>query len=270
MSMGKKRVGVTEELRTQHIQEFERGLSTGNYQPYIRTQDFSSKGIRGRIADPNVPGRSYHCMSLNETFKLIDLLRCPDISDIKEQYAYTNLEKSQRFAKELKIQHPKYKWSALDAAITFDFFCTLISKKHRVISVKPEHDIQDPRTQRKLILEKSICESEGYEYQLCLDSEIKTEQTKNLIRVFKGARLDSSLEHIYPAWLSQFSHYLNQLIHEPLSDLIQNTATSMGVSYQESFRLMQHAFWIKHLNSDPESPLLPEHSPYQLGIECHV
>ncbi len=118
MSMGKKGTGVTEALRTKRLKEFERGLRTGNYQPYIRTQDFSSRGIRGRIADPNSPGSSYHCMSLNEIFKLIDLFRNPEICDIKEQYAYTNLEKSRSFAKALQIRHPAYKWSRLDAAIT--------------------------------------------------------------------------------------------------------------------------------------------------------
>ncbi|WP_233081179.1 TnsA endonuclease N-terminal domain-containing protein [Rheinheimera soli] len=270
MSMGKKRIGVTEALRTQHLQEFERGLSTGNYKPYIRTQDFSSKGIRGRIADPNSPGSSYHCMSLNETFKLIDLFRNPEICDIKEQYAYVNLEKSKSFAKALQIRHPRYKWSRLDAAITFDFFCTLRSGRHLVVSVKPERDMEEPRVQEKLLLEKSICDSEGYEYLLVLDSEIKTEQNRNLIRVLKGAKLNNKLEKIYPKWLSHFSHYLVLLPHEPLSDLIQNAATSNDVSYQESFRLMQHAFWIGHLESDPELPLLPEHSPYLLGVECHV
>lgn len=270
MSMGKKRRGVTESLRDKHIEDFERGLATGNYQPFFRTQDLSSKGIRGRIADPNKQGRIYHCLSLNETFKLIDLLRRPDIVDIKEQYAYTNLEKSRAFAKQLEIRHPKYKWSSLDAVITFDFFCTLDTAKNLVISVKPEEELEDKRTQQKILLEEVICESEQYEYQLALDSNIKTEETRNLIRVIRGAKLNEKLNSIYPQWLAEFSFSLLTMENEPLSSLIKQVGTKQSLTFKESFTLMQHAFWIGHIKSDPEIPLLPEFTPYQLGVKSFV
>lgn len=270
MSMGKKKIGVTESLRDKHIKQFERGLNTGNYVPYIRTQDFSSKGIRGRIACTKIKGRIYHCLSLNESFKLLDLLRDPDITDIKEQYAYTNLDKSKSFAKTLNIRHPKYKWSSLDAVITFDFFCTLSSGEHRVVSVKSADDLEDDRTQQKLVLEKAIAESEKYEFVLALDTEIKTEETRNTIRVLRGARLNEKLDAIYSQWLGFFSSQLSKYPHKPLSKLIKQAAEYLNINFRESFTLMQHGFWVKHLISDPETPLLPELTPYQLGVECYV
>lgn len=270
MSMGKKRIGITDSLRGKWVVKFEKTIAAGSYGPFLRTQDVSSHGIRARVPCPYGSGRVYHTLSFNETLTLTDLLRDPSIVDIKEQFPITDIDKSRAFAKALDIRHPRYRWSAVDAIITWDFLCTLIDGTIIVISVKPKSLLTDKRTKEKLKLEQVLAESLGYKYIITTDEDIRTEKTRNLLRVKRGAKLTSELENIYQQWFKAFIKAIKKHQHEKLSVSISFLAKQLNIPYNQSFTLMQHAFWKQHIVSSDFLPLRPELSPYLMEVASNV
>ena len=270
MGMGKTRVRTNESKRDGWVKNFEKIEERGEYEAFLRTQDVTSSGIKTRFPCPINPGRIYHTLSNNETFKLVLLLHDPTVVDIKEQYPETNVKKSKAFAKALKIKHPTYTWSATDTVITWDFLCTLLSGKKRAISVKPSYLIGDKRTEEKFALERVLAESLGYEYFIVTDKEVKTEEVQNILRVLRGARLETHLKALYTEWRSQFFEIITNAPYEPISMPIMQLSETFHISFIESFTLMQHAFWVSDISSDPKVPLYPEYSPYMLGVKTHA
>lgn len=267
MGMGKTRVRVTSSQQQRWINDFEQREKLGNYEAFYRSQDITSSGIKGKIACPNNPGRVYQTLSLNETFTLVQLLHDPLVVDIKEQWAVTDLNKSRAFAAALAIKHPTHVWSSTSSVITWDFLCDMKFGPKRAISVKPENLLKDKRTEEKLKLEKVLAESLNYEHQIVTDKEVKTEEVKNIFRFLRGAKIDAYLRDLYPSWLEQLPGLIaGEGAYESLSDAVQKAATKLSISYNESFVLMQHAFWKRDVSSDPTVPLYPEHSPYFLRV----
>lgn len=270
MGMGKTRVRVNQSQVEGWIKKFKTIEERGDYEAFLRTQDVTSSGIKSRFPCPINPGRVYHTLSNNETYTLVQLLQDPTIVDIKEQYPETNVKKSKAFAKALEINHPTYTWSATDAVITWDFLCTLLSGKKRVISVKPKHLMKDRRTIEKLILEELLALSLGYEFIIVTDDEVKTEEIQNIFRVLRGAVLDTHLKSLYTQWRNGFFELIDKSPYEPISMAIEQLCETLHISFIESFTLMQHAFWVQDISSDPTVPLYPEYSPYVLGVQTHA
>ncbi len=92
--MGKTRVRATKEIRDKWIKEFLEKEAQGRYEPFYRTQDVTSSGVKARVPCPHSPGRVYHTLSTNETFTLMELLHDPLVVDIKEQYPVVDVRKS--------------------------------------------------------------------------------------------------------------------------------------------------------------------------------
>lgn len=115
MGMGKTRVRTTSSIQKAWITNFEQKSARGDYEPFYRTQDITSSGIKGRIPCPINPGLVYHTLSLNETFTLIQLLHDPLVVDIKEQYPELDVKKSKAFAEALGIKHPRHVWSTTES-----------------------------------------------------------------------------------------------------------------------------------------------------------
>lgn len=271
MSMGKTRVRVTPSQQQRWLENFEQNLESDNYEALYRSQDITSSGIKGKIACPKNPGRVYQTLSLNETFTLMQLLHDPLVIDIKEQYAETNLNKSKAFAESLAIKHPTHVWSSTDSVITWDFLCDMKFGPKRAISVKPANLLKDRRTIEKLKLEKALAESLGYEHVIVTDKDVKTEEVKNILRFLRGAQIDDHLKELYPVWLKKFPTLIaGEDFYEPFSYAIQKAADQLGISYTESFTLMQHAFWVRDISSDPTVPLYLERSPYFLGVNINA
>lgn len=280
MGMGKTRVRVTPSQQQKWLEDFERRLELDDYEAFYRTQDITSSGVKGKIACPINPGRVYQTLSFNETYTLVQLLHDPMVVDIKEQYAVTDLNKSKAFAEALNIKHPTHVWSGTDAVITWDFLCSRMFGPKLAISVKPEGLLDDERTREKLALEKALAESFKYEHVIITDKEVKTEEVRNIFRFLRGATIDADLKLQYSVWLKQFislvgcdgkSEPLSSAdFYEPISGAIRKTSESLGITYRESFTLMQHAFWVRDVSSDPMVPLYPEYSPYILGVNVNA
>jgi hypothetical protein len=270
MGMGKTRVRATQKNRDAWIKDFLEKEARGEYEPFYRTQDVTSSGIKARVPCPHSPGRVYHTLSTNETFKLIELLHDPLVVDIKEQYPVVDVKKSEAFAKAMEIKHPRLVWSATNSVITWDFLCTMKAGPKRVIIVKPSSQLEDERTKQKIELEMALAISCGYEVCIVTDKDVKTEAVKNIFRILRGANLPNELVSFYEQWKTQFICLLCQDVHLPLNEHVQQAAVLLDIDYLDSFKLMQRAFWIRELTSDPTLPLRLEHSAFYLGLETHA
>mgnify|MGYP003641435298 CR=1 FL=1 len=270
MGMGKTRVRTTKRIQQGWIDNFEEKLENCEYESFYRTQDITSSGFKARFPCTRIAGKVYHLLSQNETNTLIKLLHDPLVVDIKEQYPVTDLAKSKAFAEALKIKHPRHTWSATDSVITFDFLCEMTSGRKKVISVKPKIFLKDRRTQEKLSLEQALAETMGYEFDIATEEDKNSEEVKNLFRVLRGATLPVGLVDIYQSWKQCFAIFLKQDIHQQLRVLIQRVSEHLDISFNESFWLMQHGFWIRDLVSDYTRPLLPEHSAYLLELQVNA
>jgi hypothetical protein len=268
--MGKTRRGITDSLRDKWVEQFKKNEQAGNYEAFLRTQDVSSHGFRSRVPCVYEYKRVYHTMSFNETLALTELLHDQEVVDIKEQYPAADIEKSRAFAKELGIQHPRYFGTAVDSIITWDFLNTLVNGKKRVISVKPKSLLEDERTKEKIKLEEALAQSEGHEFVLTTDEDVRTEKVRNIIRCMRGAVLVEDLESLYPEWLRIFLEKITQNAHQELNVTITELAEIFNISYVQSFTLMQHGFWVKHVVSDNSLPLRPDSTPFFMGIARNV
>lgn len=270
MGMGKTRVRTLARTQKRWIKNFEAKEAEGNYEPYFRTQDITSSGYKARFPCPRNSGRVYHLLSQNETNTLITLLHDPMVIDIKEQYAVTDLSKSKAFARALEIMHPKHVWSSTDSVITFDFLCTMKFGPQKAISVKPAHLLTDPRTEQKLALERALAESMEIDFEIATDEKRNSEEVRNIFRFLRGANLPEHLIYRYVDWKSYFRRLLTSELHSPLNTLVKKIADIQNISFVDSFTLMQHGFWVKDITSDLELALLPEYSPYYLGVQIHA
>ena len=208
MGMGKTRVRTTVKTQKKWIKDFQNKEAEGNYEPYFRTQDITSSGIKARFPCPRTPGRVYHLLSQNETNTLITLLHDPMVIDIKEQYAVTDLPKTKAIARALGINHPKHVWSATDSVITFDFLCKKKFGPDKALSVKPARLLTDPRTEQKLALEQAIAECMEIEYEIVTDEKRDSEEVRNIFRFLRGANLPDHLVYLYSDWKSHFKRLL--------------------------------------------------------------
>lgn len=268
--MGKKRRDVSASLRDSWLKAWGLKESDGQYEAFIRTFDISSTGVKSRYPCPYTDGRFYQTLSLNETFKLIHLLRDLTIVEIKEQYAVTPIERSVAFAEALGIKHPHYPGCSTYIVLTWDFLCKTISGGYKVISVKPQSVLGNKRTRELLTLERALAISMGYEYELALDVELKTIETQNYVKASLGAKLAAHLSCIYKTWLPNFFFCLSEYEYEPLLHSIKESAKVTGMGLQDAYRLMLHAYWVGDISSDPTLALLPEFSPWELGVTINA
>lgn len=112
-----------------------RGQGHGvDYQPYIKTYDFSSKGVRTRSLGWKT-GRHHHFMSRDEYHYFLTLEFSDRVVDIREQYPLLPKERTIEIAKELNVSHPSDD-NGDPVVMTTDFNITVLGEH------SPE-DLQD-------------------------------------------------------------------------------------------------------------------------------
>jgi hypothetical protein len=276
--MAKNKKDVPIKLRNSWLKDWKEKENNGQYEAFIRTFDISSTGIKSRYPCPYTPGRFYQTLSINELFQLIHLLKDPTIKCIKEQYAVVDRKKnsitltdeSVALAMEMNIKHPTYPQCDTPIVITWDFLCETISGGMKVFSVKPAYVLGKKRVKQLIALERALAIAHGYEYELIVDTKLKTIQTDNYVKASFGAKLPQELRCIYKAWFPNFADSLSENEYESLLVSIKKAGKQMGIGLQHAYKLALHAFWIGDVSSSPRLALLPEISPYELEVEVHA
>jgi hypothetical protein len=235
------------------IKRWERMTFGSNHHiPYIKTQDIKSNGSKNRSPDFENAGRDRDYLSVNEGLYYLMLMFNPRITWIKEQYPLLPWERAQYIAKELSLRYPTYPFtSAVPIVMTSDFYCGTIFGGEVVYSIKDRREFLDPKKKKnvenKQKIEKAFWESQGINWYLILDNQIKTPFTQNLEQIAPGIILNSPISFIFPRWLNALKQFLPQFREQKLADVIARLAEISEIEYEESISCFHHAVWHRHL-----------------------
>lgn len=172
--MGRRRNPWTEE----YIASRERagiGQGTGfDYQPWITTHSFASRGNQSRIPNP-LQGSSIHVMSNIERHLFILLRHRGGLGAYLSQFPLPR-EVTLACSKTLRIRHPRYPKSSVPVVMTIDALVTSFTADNQeetcAWDVKPHKALEDPRTLEKLSLHRAACNLLGYSHRVFTDQSV--------------------------------------------------------------------------------------------------
>lgn len=156
-----------------------RGRGEGpGYTPWIRIQDFASKGVVSRVKG-RTTGRVHHLMSNNELayFYLLDW--SDNVLDIREQYPLLDLDCAINAAAQAGIKYPTDKTSGYPYVMTCDFMITT-AQGFKARTVKLSSELTNPRTIEKLEIERRYWKEKNVEWKLVTEAEISFQKAKNI------------------------------------------------------------------------------------------
>ena len=116
-----------------------RGCGWGpGYTPWIRIQDFASRGVVSRVKS-RTTGRVHHLMSNNELAYFYVLDWSDRVTDIREQYPLSDFESAAKIASQMRVKYPTDNVSGYPYVLTCDFMITSIDGiKARTIKMASE------------------------------------------------------------------------------------------------------------------------------------
>lgn len=175
------------------------------YSPGICTYEIPSRGKTARVPGLTT-GRVHHCLSQHEKYFFLLLDYDPSVSDIKEQFLLP-LDHTLLIAAQLKIKHPYA--DQVPATMSTDFhYCR--NGKWYAAAIKTSEDLQKPRVQEKLRIEKTYWESQGVPWRVVTEKDIPRPLILNLQWLHSGKPIAELipdrelLEHLSEAFLELF------------------------------------------------------------------
>ncbi|MEH2136712.1 TnsA endonuclease C-terminal domain-containing protein [Nostoc sp.] len=174
-----------------------RGQGSGkDYQPWIKIQDFPSKG---RVSRP--PGwktnREHHLFSDNEK-RLFYVFEWSDaIVDIREQFPLLDLDLSMSIAEEMAINHPKDPQSNTPYPLSTDFMLSVrqgekIVQKARTF--KLAKDLGSNSVAEKFELEKRYYAAKDIDWGIITEKEVPKQLAENIEWVHTAYKLEENAD----------------------------------------------------------------------------
>lgn len=230
-----------------------RGKGSGKkYQPWIKIQDFPSKG---RVSRP--PGwktsREHHLFSDNEK-RLFYLFEWSDsVIDIKEQFPLLDLDLAMNIATEMGYKYPMH--NDTPHVFTTDFMLTVKQGKRMVEKArtfKPIKELGKKSVAEKFELEKRYYERQGIDWGIITEKDVPLNLVKNVEWVHSSYKLEANAE-INIDELSEIANILKSKLQE--SDSTINRITSaldkdMNLETGTSLYLFKHLIANKKIIMD--------------------
>lgn len=177
-----------------------RGQGDGaNYQPYIRVQDFSSRGQSNR--DYSLTTSRQHDLFSKLEHRAYLIYECSSLLDIKEQ-KHLPLELTLEIARQCGIRHPADRWTKVPIPLTTDLVLTIplpIGSKLAARSIKYIKYLWKPRDIEKLELERRIYQYLKIDWGIITERDVPQGLVKNLLRTYKFRAISS----LYPLHLEE-------------------------------------------------------------------
>jgi hypothetical protein len=172
-----------------------RGQGDGaHYKPYIRVQDFSSRGQSNR--DFGLTAERQHDLFSKLEHRVYLIFDNSSLYDIKEQYPLP-LEISLEIAQQCGIRHPADSWTKEPIPLTLDLLLAIplpIGSKRFARSIKYRRDLNRPRVIEKLELERRCCQRVNIAWGIITELDVDPVLVRNLLWAYKFRRTDS----LYP------------------------------------------------------------------------
>ena len=164
-----------------------RGWGDG-YTPWIRIQDFASRGVVSRVKGITT-GRVHHLMSNNELAYFYILDWSDNVTDIREQYPLSDLESAVKIAAQAGIRYPTDRTSGYPYVLTCDFMITT-SDGSKARTIKASSELGDSRVIEKLEIERRYWLEQGVDWKIVTEHEISYQKAKNIEWLYTALRFD--------------------------------------------------------------------------------
>ncbi|BAY35709.1 Tn7-like transposition protein A [Nostoc sp. NIES-2111] len=235
-----------------------RGQGSGkNYQPWIKIQDFPSKG---RVSRP--PGwktnREHHLFSDHEK-RLFYLFEWSDsIIDIREQFPLIDLDLAMNIATEMAIEYPKDVNNNTPYVLTTDFMLSVKQGKQIVEKARTFKLVKDlgiKSVAEKFELEKRYYTAKGIDWGIITEKEIPTLLVKNVEWIHSSYKLEAAAE-INVDELNNIANILKSKLQE--SDSTINKITNcldkeMNLEIGTSLYIFKHLLANKKIIMDMQT-----------------
>jgi len=176
--MAKHRSKWNEKTYNRYIAEGRGQGNLENYRPWIRIQDFASRGVVSRIKS-NKTNRIIHLMSKNELYYFYLLEWADQVLDIREQFPLIDVEMTTAIAKKIGVKHPTDNQSGFPYVLTSDFLITM-SDRTIARTIKQSSELSNKRTLEKLEIERRYWKAKGVDWGIVTEHEIPIQKAKNI------------------------------------------------------------------------------------------
>ena len=214
-----------------------------DYKPFIDHHDVSSLGLASRV--PSVKtGRIHHFLSNVETDAFRELVRMPQVLDIREQYPLDR-EDTRRIAAEMGVPHPVYR-PGVDMVMTTDLLVIVASGGEQVRFAragKTIADLADPRTMEKLEIERRYWTSRGVHWSLVTDLDRSARRATTLAELMGMEALPEEDQPSY--WTDRIAIFRTELAKargSTFEDLDRRLARK-GFQSGEMINVLRHLAW---------------------------
>ncbi|MEH1768392.1 TnsA endonuclease C-terminal domain-containing protein [Nostoc sp.] len=232
-----------------------RGQGSGKgYQPWIKIQDFPSKG---RVSRP--PGwktnREHHLLSDNEK-RLFYVFEWSDtIVDIREQFPLIDLDLAISIAEEIGINYPKDPQSNTPRVLTTDFMLSVKQGKtivQQARTFKLTKDLGSKSVAEKFELEKRYYAAKGIDWGIITEKEVPKLLAENVEWIHTAYKLEENAD-IKLEELRNIANILKSRLQE--SDASINRITTdldknMNIESGTSLYLFRHLIAKKEIIMD--------------------
>ena len=185
-----------------------RGCGWGSaYSPWIRVQDFASRGIVSRVKS-RTTGRVHHLMSNNELAYFYVLDWSEKVMDIREQYPLIDIEYAVKIAAQAGIKYPVDNISGYPYVLTCDFMITTTDGT-KARTIKMASELSNIRTLEKLEIERRYWSAQGVDWKIITEREIPYQKSKNIEWLYTAHGTDA--DDVDPIKMSQAKEIMRQL-----------------------------------------------------------
>jgi hypothetical protein len=173
-----------------------RGQGEGKtYKPWIRVQDFASRGTVSRIYSAKTD-RVHHLLSNNERYYFYLLEWSDRVIDIREQFPLSDVQTAMEIATGAGIKYPKDNISGFPYVMTCDF---LVTTQNNIFArtLKLTDDLGNQRTIEKLEIERRYWKRLNIDWKIITEKDIPMQIAKEIEWVRSSGMDSPASEHDY-------------------------------------------------------------------------
>lgn len=258
------------EARVQERYAEGRGQGTGeSYSPWVRVQEFPSRGNQTRIPSVRIR-RSIHTFSYLER-DMYHLHEYLGFEDYREQ-APLDRRITLGAAKVLGIRHPVYPRSDVPFVMMVDALVTQRVDGKRVVEAwdaKPKEKLANPRIRQKLTLHAAFFTYHGVRHRVFTEDSYPKVAIRNIEWARGGLPLEDELEvvpELFTRVADDFLGWLRSRRHRrPVWELCFLWDNKQRLEYGTSLRLFQFLIWHRRIAMNLTTPdITNSHLPVQV------
>lgn len=249
-----------------------RGSGEGaEFKPFLTIRDVSSRGGRSRVLGAKT-GRVHHLLSDLEARAFYEMEWDDLVVDIREQVPLPR-DVTRRIADGLGVRHPRIPKSDVDAVMTTDFVFDRREGediRRRPVFVKYECDLQNPRVQQKLKIERRYWALQGFELEEWTEERLPKVRGDNLQWLHAMHHLDDCPYPRAGHWRKRGDELLHFLRRCPqqssISKVIDGAEKSGIFGAGEVVSLIRYLGWRKVVMIDPDRGFDARRPVSSLGV----